>query len=34
MQQQILPDAQQLYEQTSAQLDAETTAPAAIPCCW
>ena len=31
MQQQILPDAQQLYEQTSAQLDAETTASAAIP---
>jgi hypothetical protein len=31
MQQSILPDAQQLYEQTSARLDAETTASAKIP---
>lgn len=31
MQQRILPDAQRLYEQTSAQVDAETTASAAIP---
>jgi len=31
MQQQILPDAQRLYEQTSAQVDAETTASATIP---
>jgi hypothetical protein len=31
MQQQILPDAQQLYEQTSARVDAETTASTRIP---
>lgn len=31
MQQTILPDAQRLYEQTSAQVDAETTASAEIP---
>ncbi len=31
MQRTILPDAQQLYEQTSAQVDAETTASAEIP---
>lgn len=31
MQQNMLPDAQRLYEQTSAQVDAETTASAAIP---
>src|ERR1700760_428503 len=31
MQTQILPDAQRLYEQTSARVDAETTASARIP---
>ncbi|MGY4710820.1 protein kinase G-activating protein GlnX [Mycolicibacterium sp. CBM1] len=31
MQQQILPDAQRLYEQTSARVDAETTASTQIP---
>jgi hypothetical protein len=31
MQTQILPDAQRLYEQTSAQVDAETTASTRIP---
>ena len=31
MQQKILPEAQRLYEQTSARLDAETTASATIP---
>ena len=31
MQQQILPEAQRLYEQTAARLDAETTASATIP---
>ena len=31
MQQKILPDAQQLYEATSARVDAETTASAEIP---
>ena len=31
MQQQILPDAQRLYEQTSARVDAETTASTRIP---
>lgn len=31
MQQQILPDAQRLYEQTSAGVDAETTASTRIP---
>lgn len=31
MQQKILPDAQRLYEQTSARVDAETTASATIP---
>lgn len=31
MQQTILPDAQRLYEQTSARVDAETTASASIP---
>ena len=31
MQQTILPDAQRLYEQTSAQLDSETGASASIP---
>jgi hypothetical protein len=31
MQQQILPDAQQLYEQTSTRVDAETTASTRIP---
>lgn len=31
MQQAILPDAQRLYEQTSARVDAETTASASIP---
>lgn len=31
MQQTILPDAQRLYQQTSARVDAETTASAAIP---
>lgn len=31
MQQRILPDAQRLYEQTSARVDAETTASATVP---
>lgn len=31
MQQRILPDAQQLYDSTSARVDAETTASATIP---
>jgi hypothetical protein len=31
MQQHILPDAQRLYEETSARVDAETTASARIP---
>jgi hypothetical protein len=31
MQQQILPDAQRLYEQTSARVDTETTASTQIP---
>lgn len=31
MQQKILPDAQRLYEQTSARVDAETTSSATIP---
>ncbi|WP_319437081.1 protein kinase G-activating protein GlnX [Mycobacterium sp. RTGN5] len=31
MQQQILPDAQRLYEETSARVDAETTASTRIP---
>lgn len=31
MQQTILPDAQRLYEQTSAQVDSETTVSASIP---
>ncbi len=31
MQQTILPDAQALYERTSAQVDAETTASATVP---
>ena len=31
MQQTILPDAQRLYEETSARVDAETTASTRIP---
>jgi len=31
MQQQILPEAQRLYEQTSARVDAETTSSATVP---